>query len=342
MILTYLSSYKLFLSPIYVTPKPTATSLAQLYGQNLSSQIFIESSVNIEPSLPFLEDTNSTLYLRVQQFQFTINQPKLCDGIYGNQEKAIVVVCSAISNFLLRQAVRTTWSSEATTHGNFSSVRVVFLLGMSTDNKTEQLVHSESVKYSDVIQANFIDSYKNLTLKSALMLRWVTEFCNSVNILVKIDDDTYLNLEKLMKKIRSSHPSNSLKIHGLTFGRSRPVRKQNHKWFVSVKEFPYRHYPEYASGPMYFMPVEAARRLYGVVETTRYISMEDVFVTGLCAEKAGIKRAKVAGIKTLGSGSFRLHACAFSRELAIHHITYRMLITRWKYFQLVKSKCKSY
>ncbi|XP_076366109.1 beta-1,3-galactosyltransferase 5-like [Tachypleus tridentatus] len=341
VILTYLSAYGSLFSVIYITPKPKVTSLAQRNSQNLSSQEF-KSFLNIEPSLPFLKHMNKIPYLRVQQFQFIINQPKLCDGIYGNQEKAIIVVCSAISNFLLREAARRTWTSQATAHGNFSSMRVVFLVGVSTDNKTEKLIHRESVKYSDIIQGNFIDSYKNLTLKSVLMLRWVTEFCDNVNVLVKTDDDIFLNLRKLVKTFRSTHSTHSLKIHGLIYRKSRPVRKRNNKWFVSVKEFPYRRYPEYASGPMYFMPVETARRLYGVVQTTRYVSMEDVFVTGLCADKVGIKRANVARIKTLRSASFSLHECSFSRELAIHHVTYQMLITSWKSFEQVNGRCKSH
>lgn len=59
--------------------------------------------------------------------------------------------------------------------------KVVFLLGLPTnDNNSvvQRKILAESEKYRDIIQEDFIDSYNNLTLKSIMMLKWITNSCN--------------------------------------------------------------------------------------------------------------------------------------------------------------------
>lgn len=58
--------------------------------------------------------------------------------------------------------------------------KLVFLLGLpASENHTDvQMQIEEEVKmYGDIIQEDFIDSYNNLTLKSIMMLKWVTNNC---------------------------------------------------------------------------------------------------------------------------------------------------------------------
>lgn len=58
--------------------------------------------------------------------------------------------------------------------------KLVFLLGLpASENHTDvQSQIEEEVKmYGDIIQEDFIDSYNNLTLKSIMMLKWVTNKC---------------------------------------------------------------------------------------------------------------------------------------------------------------------
>lgn len=72
---------------------------------------------------------------------------------------------------------------EKLTNGNIKpEYKVVFLLGLPTndnDSTIQNKIVEESEKYGDVIQEGFIDSYNNLTLKSIMMLKWITNNCNS-------------------------------------------------------------------------------------------------------------------------------------------------------------------
>lgn len=57
------------------------------------------------------------------------------------------------------------------------AVKVVFLVGQTVCNETQTQIEAESEQYGDVIQESFLDSYNNLTLKTIMMLKWVTTNC---------------------------------------------------------------------------------------------------------------------------------------------------------------------
>lgn len=61
-------------------------------------------------------------------------------------------------------------------HAHFQ-IEVVFLVGKTENNETQDRISSESQTYNDLIQEDFFDSYNNLTLKSIMMLKWVVNNC---------------------------------------------------------------------------------------------------------------------------------------------------------------------
>ena len=44
------------------------------------------------------------------------------------------------------------------------------------------------------MQGNFLDTYYNLTYKSVMGHLWVSEFCRQAELVVKADDDIYVDL----------------------------------------------------------------------------------------------------------------------------------------------------
>ena len=89
----------------------------------------------------------------------------------------VFLVKSALPNFERRLAIRQTWGKEK----QFSNVTIrrVFLLGKSSDDHILQnKLDEEDSKYEDLVQADFIDSYKNLTLKTMSGLKWSVERCS--------------------------------------------------------------------------------------------------------------------------------------------------------------------
>lgn len=170
----------------------------------------------------------------------TIISPSICDG---RQPFLLVVVCSAVQNTEARKSIRDTWASSASKELNRSNevlareVFVIFLLG-EPDNSSLQLnIEEESRKFGDIVQEGFIDSYNNLTVKSVMLLKWVTQRCNSALYVMKTDDDTMVNLQSLQVFLQSHQASlskprakkSALLVGNLICG-ARPILDSTHKW----------------------------------------------------------------------------------------------------------------
>jgi len=54
------------------------------------------------------------------------------------------------------------------------------------------------------VQGNFIDSYKNLTLKAVLGLRWMSQYCSQAPFAIKTDDDTFLNIFEMIRLMKEN------------------------------------------------------------------------------------------------------------------------------------------
>ena len=74
-----------------------------------------------------------------------------------------------------RDAVRRTWGS--ITRNNTSNFRHVFLLGVSSDALLMRGVEEERRQFRDIVVLGVHDTYRNLTLKTLMTLRWLTESC---------------------------------------------------------------------------------------------------------------------------------------------------------------------
>ncbi|VDK20380.1 unnamed protein product [Anisakis simplex] len=85
-------------------------------------------------------------------------------------------------------------------------VVTLFFLGMPSDEKEQLQIHNESQTYHDIIQQDFLDTYRNLTWKAIAWLRYVNEFCENVEFIVKIDDDLMFDLIAIEKYLRVKSP----------------------------------------------------------------------------------------------------------------------------------------
>ncbi|GIY37661.1 lactosylceramide 1,3-N-acetyl-beta-D-glucosaminyltransferase, partial [Caerostris extrusa] len=135
---------------------------------------------------------------------FLINPTRLCDTlnppdseayIRDPEIKLLVLVPSAIDHFTERRTIRRTWGSVSNQpHG---PMRLGFVLGTTSNSTEEDLIMNESEIFGDIIQADFQDTYRNLTTKSVLMLKWVSKHCAHAQYFLKADDDTFVNIHVL-------------------------------------------------------------------------------------------------------------------------------------------------
>ncbi|XP_048384337.2 beta-1,3-galactosyltransferase 4-like isoform X1 [Stegostoma tigrinum] len=115
----------------------------------------------------------------------------------------LVLVTSAQPNVDRRNAIRNTWAL-----GWEQSAfpwQVVFLVGQATGEGAADLIQSEQEVFQDVLVGNYLDTYRNLTLKVMHGLKWAVSTCRPLYIL-KTDDDCFVNTDRLPRFLVRDNP----------------------------------------------------------------------------------------------------------------------------------------
>lgn len=188
-----------------------------------------------------------------------------------------------------------------------ASVRVVFMTGRGRehDGSSRQL-RDEAEQYNDIIQEDFVDSYRNLTLKTVLALKHVGSSCSNTTAYVfKTDDDMFVNVPNLLhillggtvpawnssrKNWQSRLTATSRVLLGKRISRGSPIEDVGNKWYIPHYMYPDKIYPDFLAGGGYLMSIDVVHSLYQAAWHTKIVHLEDLYLTGLCAQSAGVKR----------------------------------------------------
>ena len=66
--------------------------------------------------------------------------------------------------------------------------------GSTPDGKLQAAIDEENLSHHDIIQGDFLDTYRNLSYKNIMGKLWVSEFCQAAQLVIKTDDDQYVDL----------------------------------------------------------------------------------------------------------------------------------------------------
>ena len=111
----------------------------------------------------------------------------------------LVYVHSAPEHYVQRLLLRQTWAKQSLYD---LDVRIVFFVGRRhAERVLEQAVQLEAKQFGDIIQADFEDSYRNLTVKAMSALTWISRYCNRTRYVLKTDDDAYVNMRALLRHL---------------------------------------------------------------------------------------------------------------------------------------------
>lgn len=120
--------------------------------------------------------------------------------------RLVIIIKSAMNNFNQRSAIRQSWGFEK----RFSDViiRTVFILGVTEgltlpQKDLQTSVDKEHEQYSDIVQADFIDSYYNNTIKTMMGQRWAIEYCPRSRFFLFVDDDFYVSTKNVLRFLRN-------------------------------------------------------------------------------------------------------------------------------------------
>ncbi|EYC00298.1 hypothetical protein Y032_0116g546 [Ancylostoma ceylanicum] len=145
----------------------------------------------------------------------------------------------------------------------------------------------EHKRCGDILQADFLDTYRNLTFKTFAHSHYVAENCTNVRVVLKIDDDIAWNVG-LMFDYLSNIKLKENTLHCRTVETPLVDRNSSSKWYVSEEEYYHTYFPEYCLSPIYAATPYTITRLRDETDKAPHIWVDDVFSTGLVAREAGV------------------------------------------------------
>ncbi|XP_076011686.1 beta-1,3-galactosyltransferase 1-like [Genypterus blacodes] len=257
----------------------TSVVITEVY-LNLDTRGLIHKVLIGVVALPSRELNSAGSYLveYPHEYHFTINQPEKCE----QQKPFLVLIVPVVPhNRADRDIIRRTWGGERKVLGKV--VTLFFLLGRQTGGEAEQVqqrVLQESKEHRDLIQSDFLDSYKNLTIKTMVMMEWLAAHCSSASYAMKIDSDIFLNLNNLITMLLLLPPQGDY-MTGFVECEAVVLRNPSSKWYLPVELFPETYYPCYTLGLAYVFSLDLPQKL---VEASRHVQalyIEDVYL-GMC------------------------------------------------------------
>ena len=212
----------------------------------------------------------------------------VCDG--PHDVKLLIYVHSDPEHSERRMRLRETWANQNLFLDK--RVRTVFFIGHPSKPETQNAVRAENTTYGDIIQGDFEDSYKNLTLKGLLAFKWLTQHCQNAKFALKADDDAFVNIFEILDVIDEDYVNkNRTVVCAMWPDNSMPILrnpKNCMKWCVPEEDFPgQRFYPKYCAGLTYLLPMPIIGDMLSASKRTPFFWIDDVYITGLLTREAG-------------------------------------------------------
>ncbi|XP_042316559.1 UDP-GalNAc:beta-1,3-N-acetylgalactosaminyltransferase 1 [Sceloporus undulatus] len=260
-----------------------------------------------------------------QNFLFTLRERVKCEA---NSPFLVILVTSRPPEVDTRQAIRITWGSQKSWWGK--QVVTLFLLGKGTesDDNAALSIEDESILYGDIIQQDFLDTYDNLTLKTIMGFRWVTEFCLSAQYVMKTDADVFINTGNLVKFLLNSNASENF-MTGYPLVDNHPHRGFHRKTYISYNEYPFKVYPPYCSGLGYILDTKLAHKVYEMMSHVKPLRLEDVYV-GICLGILGIGISIPEDAELFFLYRIDFDICKYKHLIAVHNISPQEMIVFWQ------------
>ncbi|EPB69639.1 N-acetyllactosaminide 3-alpha-galactosyltransferase [Ancylostoma ceylanicum] len=193
-----------------------------------------------------------------------------------------VIVVSKVDDFDARDRWRTeyAWRSSREMHG----FKLVFPVGTTSNSTVLPRLEREAMKHGDILQGDYEDTYRNLTLKHLSVLRYVSAVCSPLKAVVKMDVDVNWNLVATSLYIKSFPRNKCLVSCFRVIGK--PYREDADVWFVTREEYPYDSYPPFCLGMAYIATECAIANMLDAATQVKFFWIDDVFTTGILRERS--------------------------------------------------------
>lgn len=269
--------------------------------------------------------------LSPETYRYILNQPAVCRK---RGPFLVLLVPVAPGEREAREVVRRTWGAAG------EERLTLFFVGLSKGGHPQRLLEEESRAHADIIQMDFQDSYHNLTIKTMMMMNWLSVYCPNASYAMKVDADIFVNVFLLVKHLRSS-PRQSF-ITGSVISDGVPRRDSSSKWYVSKQQYSEDTFPWYVSGAGYVFSADLAARISWASRHVPMIPLEDVYV-GLCLRVLGVRPAYARSLIPFRNlfeiRHLEYNRCTFARLILVNRFKPSELVDIWQDFSTGHSSC---
>ncbi|KAK8774163.1 hypothetical protein V5799_011305 [Amblyomma americanum] len=223
----------------------------------------------------------------------------------------------------------------------FLNSSLVFFVGQTADKKLRSTLQAEAGVEGDMVQLDFLDTYRNLTHKFIGATKWLREngCLNSTEVVVKIDDDVMVNVFHLATYISALPAAGSPSFRSIhCCPSSTPIVDRGivSKWYVTKEEYPDDMYPPYCPGAFVIMRASVLAHMCEAIERVRFFWIDDVYATGLLRHATNVSLVPLTGRCNLLPS---IYTMVMNKELFLHMGYQPALFTRAK--QIWKSVMRS-
>ncbi|KAM4022035.1 beta-1,3-galactosyltransferase 1-like isoform 2-T2 [Anomaloglossus baeobatrachus] len=270
------------------------------------------------------------------QYEYIINEPDKC-----KEHVPFLVLLITVQRWQLkaRMAIRKTWGREDFLPG--VNILRLFFLGKdpNMNNEEENALLEESQVFHDIIQQDYLDTYRNLTIKVLMGLNWITTYCPHALYIMKTDSDMFVNTDNLVNKLlqpnqtaRKDYFTGCLMVNGS------PIRNVNSKWYVSPDEYPEEKYPSFCSGTGYVLSGDLSHKIIKIFPNVKWVHLEDVFI-GLCLDKLGVEPVSSPPNSEFNNWRVMYSGCKYHNIVTSHEMSPIEIQYYWGKLQDSKRHC---
>lgn len=176
------------------------SSMEQLTKNNLTSIIPSRFALDIEAGEDYTYDRVYDVPDAATFPMAFIFRPK--EDFCLQELNLLITIKSTVNHFAQREVIRRTWGGNQ--RRDDLKLRAVFLVGIAKNNAEMMMkVQEESELFGDVVVGSYVDSYKNLTLKTLSGFRWMAEYCSKAKFFMTIDDDVSVDVAHLIESYKT-------------------------------------------------------------------------------------------------------------------------------------------
>nr|XP_054769450.1 beta-1,3-galactosyltransferase 5-like [Lytechinus pictus] len=211
------------------------------------------------PALGWLKRVKWIPGARADEYDFINNPIEKCKVEDNRRVTLLVLVKSATYQTDLRDKIRNTYVIGITKYN--VSVKVVFNLGYPENEKEQAKINEEARLHGDILQADYVEHYYNLTKKFVMGLKWAVKFCGS-EFVMSTDDDIMVDIVTLARDLRSV-PLEERTNFVIGKQNGYPVeRNERSKWYCPKELYPEDRYPPFPLGHGIILSHKVTQKLY--------------------------------------------------------------------------------